>query len=199
HNIGDTNPDWMMGISNSVSYKNFNLSFLIDIKQGGNVFSLDQYYGENTGLYPNTAFINDKGNLVRKPLDEGGGYINPGVNPDGSENTTRVDAYANPDPDNPGESPFGYATYPNAEFVYDASYVKLRQVSLSYDLPSKLLKNTFLTGLRFTVTGENLWIIHKNVPYADPEAGLSSGNLQGYITGAMPTTRQYGFNITAKF
>ncbi len=189
--LGDTNPEWLAGITNTLTYKTLSLSFLIDIQQGGSIFSLDQYYGEATGLFANTAYINDLGNPVRAPLSEGGGYINPGVNPDGSVNTTRADANA--------FSGFGYARFPNAEFVYDASYIKLRQVSLTYTLPSRFLDNTFMTGLQFSVTGSNLWIIDKKLPYADPEAGLSSGNLQGYVTGSLPTTQDYGFNIKAQF
>lgn len=189
--IGDVNPDWIGGFSNTLTYQNWAFNFLIDVQQGGSLFSLDQYYGENTGLYPNTAFINDLGNPVRNPLDQGGGFINEGVHPDGTPNTTRIDANV--------ESPFGYATYPNSEFVYDASYVKLRQVSLTYTMPSRLLDNTFMTGLQFSVIGSNLWIISKDIPYADPEAGLTSGNLQGYVTGSLPTTQDYGFNIKAQF
>lgn len=189
--IGDTNPDWLMGVSNSFSYKDFTLSFLIDFQKGGSVFSLDQYYGESTGLYPNSAYINDLGNPVRNAISDGGGFINEGVLPDGSENTIRVDASE--------FGSFGYAALPDSEFVYDASYVKLRQVSLTYSMPSSILENTFLTGVQLSLTGSNLWIIHKNVPYADPEAGLSSGNIQGYLTGAIPTTREYGFNIKAQF
>src|SRR5699024_4483442 len=145
--IGDVNPDWLMGISNSFSYKNLTFSFLIDIQQGGSIFSLDQYYGEATGLYPGTTFINDLGNPVRSPISQGGGFINPGVYADGTQNTHRV----------PGEyGQFGYQAYPNSEFVYDASFVKLRNVSLTYTMPKKLLRNTFLTNLQFTLTGSNL-------------------------------------------
>ncbi len=189
--LGDTNPDWLMGISNTLTYKALSFSFLIDIQEGGSIFSLDQYYGQATGIYANTAYINDLGNPVRNTLEDGGGFINPGVNPDGSVNTTRTDANE--------FSAFGYAALPNAEFVYDASYIKLRQVSLTYTMPSKFLDDTFMTGLQFSVTGSNLWIIDKNLPYADPEAGLSSGNLQGYVTGSLPTTQDYGFNIKAQF
>ncbi|MDP2686716.1 MAG: SusC/RagA family TonB-linked outer membrane protein [Aequorivita sp.] len=189
--IGDTNPDWLMGITNTINYKSWSMSFLIDVQQGGAVFSLDQYYGEATGLYTNTDFINDLGNPVRNTLENGGGFINPGVLEDGTPNTTRVDASE--------FGQFGYAAYPQSEFVYDASYVKLRQASLSYTMPSKFLENTFMTGLQFTVTGSNLWIIDKNTPFADPESGLSSGNSQGYITGSLPTTQDYGFNIKAQF
>ena len=190
--IGDSNPDWLAGISNTLTYKNLSFSFLIDIQEGGSIFSLDQYYGLATGLYPETSFINDLGNPVRNTIEDGGGYINEGVNPDGSVNTTRIrtDRYG----------AFGYARgLPNAAFVYDASYIKLRQVSLTYTMPSKFLDNTFMTGLQFSVTGSNLWIIDKDMPYADPESGLSSGNLQGYSTGALPTTQDYGFNIKAQF
>lgn len=189
--IGDTNPDWLMGISNNFTYKNLSLGFLIDIQQGGSIFSLDQYYGQATGVYAETSFINDLGNPVRNTIADGGGFINEGVNPDGSVNTTRISAS--------GFSPFGYASNPNAAFVYDASYVKLREVSLQYNLPAKFLSNTFMTGLTFTVTGNNLWIISKELPHADPESGLSSGNLQGYSTGSLPTTQDYGFNIKAQF
>ena len=189
--LGDTNPDWMMGISNTLTYKDLSFSFLIDIQEGGSIFSLDQYYGQATGVYAETAYINDLGNPVRNPLSEGGGLINPGVNPDGSTNTTRMAA--------DGFSGFGYSVAPNSEFVYDASYIKLRQVALTYNMPSKFLDNTFMTGLSFSVTGSNLWIIDKNLPHADPESGLSSGNLQGYSTGSLPTTQDYGFNIKAQF
>ncbi|RXG27899.1 SusC/RagA family TonB-linked outer membrane protein [Leeuwenhoekiella marinoflava] len=189
--IGNVNPDYTGGVFNSFTYKNLSLSFLIDVQKGGSVFSLDQYYGQATGLYPNTAFTNDLGNPVRNTIANGGGVIFDGVTADGSPNTTRVDVSE--------FGVFGYSTFPNSEFVYDASYVKLREVALSYSLPTRFLDNLFFTKATFTLTGSNLWIIHKNVPYADPEAGLSSGNLQGYQSGVLPTTRDYGFNVSLQF
>ncbi|MDX1364316.1 SusC/RagA family TonB-linked outer membrane protein [Arenibacter latericius] len=190
--IGDTNPDWLMGISNKFSYKNLSLSFLIDIQQGGSIFSLDQYYGLATGLYEETAFINDLGNPVRNTLADGGGFINEGVNPDGAANSSRIRA-----------DRFGALGYrrglPDRAFVYDASYVKLREVALIYNLPSKLLENTFLTNASLSVIGSNLWIIHKNIPHEDPEGGLSAGNLQGYSVGSLPTTRDFGVNLKLQF
>ena len=189
--IGNVNPDYTGGVFNSFKYKNLSFSFLIDVQKGGSVFSLDQYYGQATGLYPNTAFTNDLGNPVRNTLANGGGVIFDGVTEDGAPNTTRVDVSE--------FGVFGYQTFPNSEFVYDASYVKLREVALSYNLPSRFLDNIFFTKATFTLTGSNLWIIHKNVPYADPEAGLSSGNLQGYQSGVLPSTRDYGFNVSLQF
>ncbi len=189
--IGDVNPDWTGGIFNSFTYKNLSLSFLIDVKQGGDVFSLDQYYGQATGLYPNTVGPNDLGNPRRNTIANGGGVIFDGVTQAGAPNNTRVDVSS--------FGVYGYQTFPNAEFIYDGSYVKLREVAISYTLPGRFLENTFFTNARFTLTGSNLWIIHKNLPYADPEAGLSSGNLQGYQSGVLPTTRDFGLNVNLQF
>ncbi len=190
--IGDVNPDWTGGIRNSFSYKDFTLSFLIDIQKGGDIFSLDMYYGLATGLYKETAFINDLGNPVRNSLADGGGFINNGVNSNGSVNTTRIRA-----------DRFGALGYrrglPDKAFIYDAGYVKLRELSITYKLPQTVLKNTFIKDVFFSVIGSNLWIIHKNLPHADPESGLGAGNLQGYSTGSLPTTRDFGFNIKVQF
>ncbi|MDR1877544.1 MAG: SusC/RagA family TonB-linked outer membrane protein [Flavobacteriaceae bacterium] len=205
--IGNIQPEWTGGITNKFTYKNFSLGFLIDIKKGGDVFSLDQSYGQETGLYKNTTGLNDLGNPVRNPLSEGGGVILPGVkqdfNPDG---TPKIDndgnlVYVTNDVrlDTSEFGGFGTGAYPQKDFVYDASYVKLREVSITYSLPAQYLKGTFIKGASFSVIGNNLWIIHKNLPDADPEAGMSSGNIQGYQSGVMPTTRIYSFNVKFNF
>ncbi|MGN6211522.1 SusC/RagA family TonB-linked outer membrane protein [Parafilimonas sp.] len=190
--IGDPNPDWMGSVSSSLRYKNLSFSFLIDTKQGGDIFSLDLYYGLATGLYPETAGMNDLGNPVRNLLSDGGGLILPGVTADGKENTTRVSA------SNYGT--FGYARNPAKTFVYDASFVKLREAAISYSLPSAWLNDgKFIKGIDLSVVGRNLWIIHKNLPYADPEEIISAGNYLGYQGGAYPTVRTFTFNIKARF
>jgi hypothetical protein len=162
------------------------------MQKGGDIFSLDMYYGLATGLYKETAFINDLGNPVRNTLANGGGFINEGVNENGNVNTTRISA-----------SNFGALGYrrglPDRAFVYDASYVKLREITLSYIVPAKILGKTFIKGAEVSFVGSNLWIIHKNLPYADPESGLGAGNLQGYSTGSLPSTRNFGFNVKLQF
>ncbi len=190
--IGNFNPDWTGGLRNMLRYKELTLSFLIDVQQGGDVFSLDTWYGYATGLYANTVGLNDLGNPVRNTLADGGGIILPGVKEDGTPNDIRVrtDYYANP---------WGYARTPNSAHVYDASFVKLRNVTLSYDLPDNLIQNTFVKKFTISAIGRNLWIIHKNVPYSDPEAGLSAGNIQGYQSGAYPTIREIGASIKVEF
>lgn len=198
--IGNINPDWTGGVFNSITYKNLNLSFLVDIQHGGDIFSLDMWYGLATGLYPETDFINDLGNPVRDPVGanaanggnpQSGGVILDGVTADGAKNTYRVEGG--------NYRLFGYARNPNAGFVYDASYVKLREASLTYNLPRTLLADSFIQGLSVSLVGSNLWIIHKNLPYADPEAGQSSGNIQGWQSGVMPTTRNIGFSLKLQF
>jgi hypothetical protein len=189
--IGNTNPDWTGGIYNNFRYKNFALGFLIDIRQGGDVFSLDMYYGLATGIYKETAGKNDLGNPSRDPVANGGGVIMPGVTEDGKPNTIRVEnEYGT----------YGYAYNPAAAFVYDASYVKLREMNLTYSLPQALIsKLAPFKGIDFSLIGRNLWIIHKNLPYSDPEENLSAGNAQGYQSGAYPTTRTVGVNVKLKF
>lgn len=191
--IGDVNPKWAGGIQNNFKYKDISLSFLIDIKQGGSIFSLDQYYGQATGIYPETAGLNDLGNPQRLPISQGGGVILPGVDKNGNPNTVRVEAYDN------AVTPYGYLRNPHARYVYDASFVKLREAAITYSLPKKWIGEKIFKGIDVSLVGRNLWIIHKNLPYSDPEAGLGSGNLQGYQSGAYPSVRTFGFNVKFKF
>lgn len=193
--IGNVTPNWTGGITNSFKYKNVAVSFLIDVRKGGDVFSLDMYYGLATGLYPETAGVNDLGNPVRDPVvnGKGGGVIFPGVLADGTPNTQRVDISER-------FGAFGYRRNPAATFVYDASYVKLRDLTITYSLPEKVIaKLKPFKGIDLSLFGRNLWVIHKNLPYADPEEGVSSGNIQGYQVGANPMVRIMGANLKLRF
>ncbi len=192
--LGVAAPDFMAGLNNHLSYKGLTLGFLIDMSQGGEVYSLDMHYGQGTGLPDYTAGLNELGNELRLPIADGGGILNEGVQEDGSKNTVRArtDYYG-------GAYYWGNASRnPGALTTYDASYVKLREASLSYSLPSNLYQN-FANNISVGVVGRNLWIIKKNVPFSDPEAGLGAGNAQGYISGAYPTVRNIGFNVKVDF
>lgn len=193
--IGNINPDWTGGMNNLLRYKNVSLSFLIDVRQGGELFSLDLYYGMATGLYPETAGKNDKGDDFRSLVSAdgtSGGYLVQGVLADGTPNTKRVNTV--------NFGILGYARNPAAAFVYDASFVKLREVNLNIDFPKKWFgNNNTLKGMTLGVYARNPWIISKNLPYADPEDGMSSGNVQGYQVGSYPTQRTFGANLNVKF
>jgi TonB-linked SusC/RagA family outer membrane protein len=181
--IGNVTPDWIGGLRNKFNYKNISFGFLIDTQKGGDIFSLDMYYGLSTGLYRETAVGDVREN----------GVLNPGVAPDGTPNTVKTGGGNT-------ENSFGYKAAPNKAFVYDASFVKLREVSITYNFPKSMFENTFINAASLSILGSNLWIISKNLPYADPESGLSSGNSsRGYSVGSLPTTRDIGFNLTFKF
>lgn len=205
--IGNPNPDWTGGILNSVSYKGIELSFLVDISQGGDVYSLDMHYGQGTGINEETAGLNDLGNPIRDEIvfvdpdnpaagyaENSGGIIFPGVQEDGSVNTVRAraDFYG-------GAYYWGNATrQPSQMTVYDASFAKLREVAITYRLPKNVFGNVFQNA-SVSLVGTNLWIISKNVPHADPESGLSAGNGQGYLSGSYPTLRTFGFKLDLNF
>jgi TonB-linked SusC/RagA family outer membrane protein len=182
--IGNINPDWIGGIRNKFNYKNVSLGFLIDTQKGGDIFSLDMYYGLATGLYKETAVGDIREN----------GILNEGVAPNGTPNTVKTQ--------NPGtfSNNYGYLAQPNKAFIYDASYVKLREVSITYNFPRTWFDRSFVKDASLSLLGSNLWIISKNLPYADPESGLSSGSRsRGYSVGSIPTTKDVGFNLTFKF
>lgn len=198
--LGNINPDWTGGMLNTFSYKGVSLSALIDVQHGGDIFSLDMWYGLATGLYPETVFTNDLGNPVRDPVGadaetggnpNSGGVVLEGVLADGSPNQRRVTGG--------NYLLFGYARNPNSAFIYDASYVKLREVALTYEFPRTMMAKTFIYGASLSFVASNPWIIHKNLPYADPEATQGSGNVQGWQSGVMPTTRNFGFNLKLQF
>ncbi len=187
--IGNINPDWIGGVYNTFRYKNLSLGFLVDVRKGGNVWSLDQFYAQGTGLYKESAGLNDLGNPVRNSLQDGGGVIFEGVTEDGKPNTKRVVVDANS------------TQLPQAAYSYDASFVKLREANITYSLPATIFsKIKAIKGIDVSVFGRNLWIIHKNLPYSDPEENLSAGNMpQGMQSGAYPTTRSIGMNLRLKF
>jgi outer membrane receptor protein involved in Fe transport len=203
--IGNINPDWYAGWNNSFRYKNWTASVLLDMQMGGNFFSLDTWYGYATGLYAHSAGTNDLGNPVRDLVNDGGGYkltnvaYWDGSSVDGDGNPTNLqvgDYYA--DMHYYGNS-LGYARNAAEYHVWDASYIKLREVALNYSVPSSMLGSTGIKGLDVALTGRNLAILWKNNPYSDPEAGLSAGNVQGYQSGAYPAVREVGVNVKLKF
>lgn len=211
-NLGKISPDWIGGITNRFSYKDFALSFLIDVSKGGNVYSLDMDNGSRSGILAHTAGLNDLGNPLRNPISEGGGIILPGVKADGTANDVRIDVS---DAQKLGTKlPFGSTNALTAKsYVYDASYVKLREVAFSYNLPKKIFNKTrIIKGITLSVSGRNLWIIHKNLPYADPEQGSPSTTLTssaplvynsnasiGYQNAVYPSVREFAFNTKINF
>jgi TonB-linked SusC/RagA family outer membrane protein len=209
--IGNIMPDWFGGVNNSLTYKNANLSFLVDFKKGGDIFSVTNMFGMYTGILEETAATNANGKNVRDALADGGGVLIDGavygkVKPDGTvqyidatgadsatpiENSTYVAANL-----------WGYDYYGKNELsTFDGSFVKLREVSAGYSFNNiAFLSKAGIRDLNFSIVGRNLLILHKNIPNLDPEVSSSAGNSSvGAETNAIPSTRSYGFNIKLSF
>ncbi|MCF2873294.1 MULTISPECIES: SusC/RagA family TonB-linked outer membrane protein [unclassified Tenacibaculum] len=187
--VGNVTPDFTGGVMNNFKYKNFTLGFLVDFQKGGDIYSVSNRYGDYSGLTSRTAGLNDKGNPLRDPVANGGGIKVEGVDVNGNP----VSAYTNP------TQYFKSLRVRRENYVYDASYVKLREVTLGYSFPKQFIKGTPFQDVRLSLVGRNLWLISSNAPNIDPEATLGSGNTQGFENGQIPSTRSIGFNLNVKF
>lgn len=181
--LGSAIADWTGGFNTSFSYKGFTLSALFDFQVGGVIHSTSLQWSKYSGMHPETVSFNGESDV------RANGMILPGVKSDGSANDTRVD---------PQDY---YQTYwrraaPN---VYDASFIKFRDVRLSYAVPSKMLDKTPFTSLDLSAFGRNLGILYSDVPFIDPQVITGAGNAQGLENAQVPATSSFGFNISAKF
>lgn len=192
--LGNYNPDWLMGVGSSLNYKGIRFSFLFDIRQGGELYSHTQTVGREGGIIEETLEGRADGYDLSKP---GNGVIGQGVvqNPDGSfsANTKKLTAR---------EWHTAWTGGRNiAEGVmYDASFVKLREVQLGYTIPDKVFGKLPFRSATITLVGRNLFL-WDNVPHVDPETMSYSGGtaLPGIEYMALPSTRSYGINLSFKF
>ena len=173
--VGNANPTFLLGWNHSFSYKDFRFYFLIDYRHGGDILSQTQAEMDMYGVSKNTADARDKGYVVlegHKIEDVKGFY----------KNTVGGRA--------------GVTEY----YMYDATNVRLRELSLSYRLPIKWIeKLKVLQEVQLSFVGRNLFFIYKKAPF-DPDLVLSTGNdNQGIEVFGMPTTRSLGFSIQCKF
>lgn len=209
--LGHYTPDYLAGITNTLTYKNLELSFLIDASVGGEIFSGTNRTGNYTGVlaqtlpgrdaangglsyyYPGNNTANVK-NLVTGAAPSGvtlydDGMIFKGVYADGTPNTQVISAQE-----------YYKGSYNISEaYIYSSSFVKLREVKLTYNFNKKLIKKLGFEGASVTAAGRNLFFIYKDVPNIDPESAFSTGNAQGLESLALPTTRSFSLNVNLKF
>jgi outer membrane receptor protein involved in Fe transport len=178
--LGNITPDWLGGMLNEFSWKGINASFLIDMKKGGDLYSMTTTWGRYAGALEETL------------IGREGGIVGVGVMPDGEggyvTNTVVAEAEA-----------FNKASFNNNlqwSSVFDDTYIKLREIKVGYSFGK--IGNT-LKDLSLSVVGRNLAILSTNVPHVDPETAFSSGNVQGLEYGQLPSARSIGFSIGAKF
>jgi TonB-linked SusC/RagA family outer membrane protein len=183
--LGNMSPDWLGGISNTFSYKGVSMSFLVDIRKGGVIYSNSVSSLRTSGLGKETL------------LNRGNVFIDKGVVASGTTFVTNTIPVTSMQ-----EYWAQYSTTNTEANIFDASYVKLRELRLSYQLPNTFLQRNakFLKGAEIGVEGRNLWIIHDNVPHIDPEANFfgSDSVAEGVEFNSVPSTRTIGFNLRIK-
>lgn len=171
--LGHYSPDYTAGINNAFRFRGVDFSFLFDTKQGGEIFTVTNMFGRYAGVLEETLVGRD-GDLV---LD--------GVNADGSPNTTAIDA------ENYNHSLYGI----HEAHIFDASFIKLREMKLGFGLPSSLAGQLRVSSMYVSLVGRNLWL-STDVPHIDPETAFSAGNVQGIEFGQFPSTRSIGFHLS---
>ncbi len=207
--LGNGMPDWTAGLNNRFTYKGVTLQFLLDIKQGMDVYSMTNSVAAIKGLLDVTTEGRDAFNAARDAAQAAdpnfvfgtwtptAGYVSNGVvntgtaeNPVYSENKTPVN------PQNYWTEVFDNTPAP---FIYDASYVKLRELSLGYEFPRSVIGTLKITSLNLSVFGRNLLTFSKDLPNIDPESMYTSGNGQGFEYGSLPSRQSYGLNLKVTF
>lgn len=184
--LGNIQPDFLAGISNTFTYKGLSFSFRLDTKWGGMLFSRTRDLMQFAGTDPLTTYNDRKAFVIPNSVKEdgSGGYI---------ENTTKVNAET-------------YWTDQNTLRGYnnsliDASYIKLREVNLSYSFPKKWINATPFGSVQIGIVGRNLWLwTPEENTYVDPEMNtFGNGNVQGYDWTSYPSVRSIGGNIRMTF
>lgn len=192
--IGNGIADWTGGFNNSFTYKGVNLGFLIDFKIGGDIFSGTNNRLTQWGLHQQSLI----GREGETPLHVTG-VVNTGTND--APVYAPIDRNLTPDEArNYWNSVGGESTAISQMFIYDASFAKLRQLVIGYNLPRTLLSKTPFQKVTVSFVARNLAILKKNIDNVDPESAYSTNaGAQGLEYFAMPTTRSYGFNLNLGF
>ena len=206
--LGHYTPDYLAGVTNTLTYKNLQLSFLIDASVGGEIFSGTNRTGTYTGVLAQTLPGRDAANgglsyytsgTTKVLVPAGGaptgstvyddGMIFKGVYADGTPNTSVLSAQE-----------YYKASYNISEaYIYSSTFVKLREIKLAYNFNKSFARRLGLDGASVTAVGRNLLFIYKDAPNIDPETAFNTGNAQGLESLALPTTRNFSLSLNVKF
>ncbi len=185
--LGNITPDWTGGVTGTLTVGGFNIGATIDAKMGGDIFSMSNTWGRYAGVLQETLIGREVGIV-------GEGVKNIGT--DDEPNYVANDVVVDAETYNKG----AFVNAVHESSVFDASFVKFRQLVIGYNLPTNWFKNAFFQKASVSLVGRNLAILHRNAPHIDPESAFSSGNSnQGQEFGQLPSARSIGFNINLKF
>jgi hypothetical protein len=179
--LGNYNPDWTGGIQNRFSYGPFDLSVLVDGQKGGDIFTVTDMFGEYAGVLESSLRGRENG-----PCDPG--IVVDGIHSDGTQNTSTVCP----------ESYFGSLYGIHEAAIFDATYVKLREVRFGYQLPTSLVGMLGFSGGSVSLIGRNLLLWAPNIDNIDPETAFDASNVQGIEFGQLPSPRSFGFALTLR-
>ncbi|WP_163713665.1 SusC/RagA family TonB-linked outer membrane protein [Mangrovibacterium lignilyticum] len=205
HVLGNASWDWTGGATTTLTYKRLSLSAIFDVKVGADLYSMSARAAYESGKSKETLAGREgwyrseeqrqaagiaKGSTSWNPT---GGFVAPGVIDNGDGTYRPNDIYINPED-------YWMSVSRNAPsmFVFDNSYVKLRELTLSYNVPKSLLKNV-VEGLNLSFVARNPFIIWKNIPNIDPDSNYNNTTGMGMEYGSLPSRRSYGFNVNIKF
>ena len=192
--LGNAMPDWTGGLNNAFRYKNFTVSFLMDVRKGGSFYSGTYRREYLSGAISSTMpgredyYLHSYIYGEAKANLQGGFIYSDAYFENGKPNNVYVSPQSN-----------GFSTLDEMQ-IFDASYVKLRELVVGYNLPGKMLKKSVISNARISVSGRNLWTMFKNAPPGiDPESSVTSGNGQGIEYGSLPPFTTYGIDIRLTF
>jgi TonB-linked SusC/RagA family outer membrane protein len=179
--LGNYNPDWTGSLTNRLSYKNLDLGVQFDIRQGGAIYSLTNYYGRRSGVLIETL-------VGRENSADQKDYVVPGVKVVGKDTVKN---------DIPVTAQLYHRNLGGISeaFTYDASFIKLRELRLGYNVPRSITGRWGVSGLRVALVGRDLWL-KSDVPHIDPETAFNSGNVQGFEYSQSPTPRSIGISVS---
>jgi len=210
--LGNFTPDFSLSLQQNFRYKQFKLTTLLHGQFGGDIFAGTNMYGYGyAGNFEGTLegreewyaseAAREAAGLQPEEWQATGGFLVEGVYADGSI-VNGVDQSGQPnqsfiDPFDYYERVSRWQDEIHEPFIYDASFIKLREINLSYQFKSESLTKSKFSQLSLGLIASNLWLIHSNVPNIDPETSLTNGNGQGYELYSYPNRRSFGFFIKA--
>ncbi len=199
--LGDINPDWIGGFSNSLTYKNLNVRFLIDFQIGGEYYSESRLYHDLFGTSKKSLegreewYSTHTGPLFDKPK--------PGTFPDGYiEDAVKMDGSVNDIPVQPMMRMVNTIWFEKivSDYIMDATNIRMRELAIAYTLPQKWMDNSFFAKINVSLVARNLFFFYNASDDYDPESGFNSGSIgNAFELNPMPSPRSYGFNVTIDF
>jgi hypothetical protein len=205
HVLGNASWDWTGGASTTLTYKNLSLSAIFDVKVGADLYSMSARAAYESGKSKETLagreewYMSEeqrqaagiaKGSAAWKPT---AGFVAPGVIDNGDGTYRANDIRINPED-------YWMSVSRNAPsmFIYDNSYVKCRELTLSYNVPKLWLKDV-VKGLTLSFVARNPFIVWKNIPNIDPDSNYNNTTGMGMEYGSLPSRKSYGFNVNVKY